>query len=68
MNHERIVATYSDNTLISIIRDLAKIRYSGPMLDWADKRLSAARAELRKREIEYSKKRNERNNRTKTEP
>jgi len=60
MNHEQIVATYSDNTLISMIRDLEKIRYFGPAnygptRDWADKRLAAARAELRKREIEYNK-------------
>ncbi len=60
MNHEQIVATYSDITLEGMIRDLAKITYYGPAnygptRDWADKRLSAARAELRKREIEYNK-------------
>ena len=60
MNHEQIVATYSDITLESMIRDLERIVYYGaanygPTRDWADKRLSAARAELRKREIEYNK-------------
>ena len=55
MNHEQIVATYSDITLESVIRDLAGNVYYGPLRDWADKRLSAARAELRKRETEYNK-------------
>ena len=55
MNHEEIVATYTDIALEGIIRDLAKITHYGPTRDWADKRLSAARAELRKREIEYNK-------------
>jgi len=55
MNHEQIVATYSDIALEDIIRDLAKITHRLPTRDWADKRLSAARAELRKREIEYNK-------------
>ena len=55
MNHEQIVATYSDIALESVIRDLAGNVYYGPLRDWADKRLSAARAELRKREIEYNK-------------
>ena len=55
MNHEQIVATYSDITLEGIIRDLARIRYCGLTQDWAGKRLAAARAELRKREIEYNK-------------
>ena len=55
MNHEEIVATYTDITLEGMIRDLAKIRYCGLTQDWAGKRLSAARAELRKREIEYKK-------------
>lgn len=60
MNHEQIVATYSDITLEGMIRDLAKITHYGPThygptRDWADKRLAAARAELRKREIEYNK-------------
>ena len=55
MNHKQIVATYSDITLEGMIRDLAKITHYGPTRDWADKRLSAARAELRKRETEYNK-------------
>ena len=60
MNHKQIVATYSDITLEGIIRDLAKITHYGPThygptRDWADKRLAAARAELRKRETEYNK-------------
>lgn len=55
MNHEEIVATYSDITLEGMIRNLAKITHYGPTRDWADKRLSAARAELRKRETEYNK-------------
>ena len=55
MNHEEIVATYTDITLEGMIRDLAKITHYGPTRDWADKRLSAARAELRKRETEYNK-------------
>jgi hypothetical protein len=55
MTHEEIVATYSDDALESIIRDLAKIRYVGITRIWANHRLSAARAELRKREIEYNK-------------
>ena len=59
MNHEQIVATYSDITLEGMVRDLEKIVYHGaanygPTRDWASKRLSAARAELRKREIEYN--------------
>jgi hypothetical protein len=55
MNHEEIVATYSDITLEGMIRDLANAVIYGPARDWADKRLSAARAELRKRELEYNK-------------
>lgn len=60
MNHKQIVATYSDITLEGMIRDLEKTVYYGsanygPTRDWADKRLSAARAELRKRETEYNK-------------
>jgi len=60
MNHEQIVATYSDISLEGMIRDLERtvyygIGHYGPTRDWADKRLSAARAELRKREIEYNK-------------
>lgn len=55
MNHEQIVATYSDIALESIIRDLASTVLYGPARDWAYERLSAARAELRKREIEYNK-------------
>ena len=45
MNHEQIVATYTDIALESITRDLAKITHYGPTRDWADKRLAAARAE-----------------------
>lgn len=55
MNHEQIVATYSNLSLEGLIWDLNKVQLYGPARDWADKRLSAARAELRKREIEYSK-------------
>ena len=60
MNHEEIVATYSDITLEGMVRDLAKITHYGPThygptRDWAYQRLSAARAELKKREIEYNK-------------
>ena len=60
MNHEQIVATYSDITLEGMVRDLERTVYYGaanygPTRDWADKRLSAARAELRKRETEYNK-------------
>lgn len=55
MNHEEIVATYSDITLEGLIWDLNKVVLYGPMRDWADKRLSAARAELRKRETEHNK-------------
>jgi len=60
MNHEQIVATYSDITLEGMIRDLERTVYYGaanygPTRDWADKRLAAARAELRKRETEYNK-------------
>ena len=55
MNHEQIVATYSDITLEGMILDFEKITHYGPTRDWADKRLAAARAELRKRETEYNK-------------
>lgn len=55
MSHKQIVATYSDIALESVIRDLAGNVYYGPLRDWADKRLSAARAELRKRELKYNK-------------
>jgi len=55
MNHEEIVATYSNLSLEGLIWDLSKVTLYGPARDWADKRLSAARAELRKRELEYNK-------------
>ena len=60
MNHEQIVATYLDITLEGMIRDLERTVYYGaanykPTRDWADKRLTAARAELRKRELKYNK-------------